>query len=133
MRRAVLLTLVLAGVVPTSAPPAWTWPADGPVLRPFVFGSDPCAAGQHRGIDVAGDLGTTVSAPPRPASSRLPAPCQGRQALSIRTPDGYTVWLQHLGTISVRKGDAVSEAAVATVGRVESQKKPSRTSISASG
>ena len=38
-------------------------PCDGAVLRPFVFGSDPYAAGQHRGIDVAGDLGTNVEAP----------------------------------------------------------------------
>ena len=28
---------------------AWTWPADGLVLRPFSLGPDPYAAGQHRG------------------------------------------------------------------------------------
>ena len=39
------------------------WPVTGDVLRPFVFGDDPYAGGQHRGIDVAGDLGADVKAP----------------------------------------------------------------------
>ena len=34
---------------------AWSWPATGAVLRPFVFGSDPYAGGQHRGIDVGAE------------------------------------------------------------------------------
>ena len=39
MRRIVLVVVVLAGVLPASAQ-AWTWPVDGKVLRPFVFGDD---------------------------------------------------------------------------------------------
>ena len=42
---------------------AWTWPADGQVLRPFGMGPDPYAGGQHRGIDVAGADGSTIRAP----------------------------------------------------------------------
>ena len=44
---------------------AWTWPADGPVLRGFSVGSDKYAGGQHRGIDVAlGDASSTRAPPP---------------------------------------------------------------------
>ena len=46
---------------------AWSWPAEGQVLRPFVLGGDAYAAGQHRGIDVAGPDGSPVRArPPAP-------------------------------------------------------------------
>ena len=104
MRRVVLLALFLAGGLPATAQ-AWTWPVDGAVLRPFVFGSDPYAAGQHRGIDVAGDLGTNVEAPASGLVSFAGTVPKGGRTLSIVTADGYTVSLQHLGTIGVRKGD----------------------------
>ena len=69
-----LLPVLIAFQV--GAPPAlaWTWPADGPVLRPFTFGEDPYAAGQHRGIDVADEPGAPVRAP-QAGSSASPAPC----------------------------------------------------------
>ncbi len=116
MRRMVLLVLVLAGVLPASAQ-AWTWPVDGKVLRPFVLGDDPYAGGQHRGIDVAGELGAEVRAPATGTVSFAGTVPKGGKTLSIRTPDGYTVTLQHLGTFAVRKGAAVNEGdLVATVG-----------------
>ena len=37
---------------------AWTWPAAGPVLRPFSLGADTYAAGQHRGVDIGAELGS---------------------------------------------------------------------------
>ena len=72
MKRVVALLPVLIAFQ-AGAPPAlaWTWPADGPVLRPFVLGDDPYAAGQHRGIDVAS---------PRPA----PSSARRQQASSLR-------------------------------------------------
>ena len=42
---------------------AWTWPASGEVLEPFVYGGNPYAGGQHRGIDVTGDREEAVLAP----------------------------------------------------------------------
>ena len=64
MRRLLVLLPVLiafqAGVPPALA---WTWPAAGPVLRPFTLGDDPYAGGQHRGVDIAGEAGTPVRAP----------------------------------------------------------------------
>ncbi len=61
--RLVLLPVLLATLVCVSPAHAWTWPQDGPVLQPFVLGGDPYAAGQHRGIDVAGPPGAPVRAP----------------------------------------------------------------------
>ena len=59
MRRLLALLPVLiafqAGVPPALA---WTWPVDGPVLRPFTLGDDPYAGGQHRGVDIAGEEGS---------------------------------------------------------------------------
>ena len=62
LRLAVVSSTLFALLFPGGAQ-AWTWPIDGPVLRPFVFGSDPYAAGQHRGIDVGGAVGESVRAP----------------------------------------------------------------------
>ena len=88
---------------------AWSWPADGAVLRPFVFGSDPYAGGQHRGIDVAGEEGSPVRAP---ASGTVTfagsVPTSGR-GVTILTADGYAVTLFHLGSVLVARGDAVAE------------------------
>ena len=43
---------------------AWSWPAEGEVLSPFVFDpAHPYAGGQHRGIDIAVASGETIVAP----------------------------------------------------------------------
>src|SRR5438067_3494989 len=116
MRRLIVLLIVLAGLAPASAQ-AWSWPVTGEVLRPFVFGDDPYAGGQHRGIDVADDLGAEVKAPASGIVSFSGTVPKGGKTLSIRTPDGYTVTLQHLGALRIRKGDSVTEGApVAVVG-----------------
>ena len=63
MRRAVLL-VVLLSLCAAPAARAWTWPASGPVLRPFAFDpAHPFAGGQHRGMDVGGAPGEGVVAP----------------------------------------------------------------------
>ena len=56
-----ILVIALAGfaaLVASGPARAWSWPADGDVLRPFTLGGDAYAAGQHRGIDVAGAEGS---------------------------------------------------------------------------
>ena len=58
MRRLAVL-LVCACALPVSAARAWTWPVDGPVLRPFSFDhAHPYAGGQHRGVDLGAPGGT---------------------------------------------------------------------------
>src|SRR5947208_10312501 len=50
----------------------WTWPVRGEVIPPYRNGTDPYAAGQHRGIDIAPPVGTPVVAAQR-GSVTLPA------------------------------------------------------------
>ena len=116
MRRLVVVC-VLAALAAPGAASAWSWPVEGPVLRPFVFGSDPYAGGQHRGIDVGARVGESVRAPVGGAVSFAGSVPNGGRALTIRTDDGYSVTLLQLGTLAVERGDAVAEGArVATVG-----------------
>ena len=108
----VLLPVLLATLV--GAPPAlaWTWPTDGPVLQPFVLGDDPYAAGQHRGIDVAGVTGTPVSAPAGGTVSFSGTVPGGGRTVTIQTADGYAVTLLHLGALGVARGAVVGEGDV---------------------
>jgi hypothetical protein len=109
---AVVFSLALCGEAT-----AWSWPADGAVLRPFALGADAYAGGQHRGVDVAGPDGSGVRAPASGVISFAGSlPTYGR-GVTILTADGYAVTLVHLGTIGVAKGDTVSEGAtVGTMG-----------------
>jgi hypothetical protein len=100
-----------------SAASAWTWPVEGPVLRPFSFGSDPYAAGQHRGIDIGSPTGAPVVAPAGGAVSFAGTVPTGGKTVTIQTPSGYAVTLVHLGSIAVARGAVVQEGArVGTVG-----------------
>jgi hypothetical protein len=118
MRRIViLLPVLLAFQVGVQPALAWTWPVDGPVLRPFILGDDPYAAGQHRGIDIGAPTGTTVRAPASGTVSFAGTVPGGGRTVTIRTTDGYSVTLVHLGTIGAARGADVAEgASVGTVG-----------------
>jgi Peptidase family M23 len=109
MKRLVALLPVLialqAGVPPALA---WTWPVDGPVLRPFVLGDDPYAAGQHRGIDVGSSANAPVRAPAAGTVSFAGTVPGGGRTLAVRTPDGYSVTLVHLGSTAVARGAEVA-------------------------
>jgi hypothetical protein len=118
MKRLVALLPVLialqAGVPPALA---WTWPVDGPVLRPFVLGDDPYAAGQHRGIDIGAVAGAPVRAPAAGAVTFAGTVPGGGRTVTIQTSDGYSVTLVHLGSFGVGRGGAVVEGStVGTVG-----------------
>ena len=112
-----IVCMLLAFLVLAPSASAWAWPVDGPVLRPFVDGSDPYAGGQHRGIDIGAPTGTDV----RSAANGIVSfvgqlPHQGL-CLTVRTADGYSVTLVHLGSIAVTNGTLVSEGdVVGTIG-----------------
>jgi Peptidase family M23 len=114
MKRLVALLPVLIAFQ-AGAPPAlaWTWPVEGPVLRPFVLGDDPYAGGQHRGVDIAGGAGAPVRSPATGAVSFAGTVPGGGRTVTVRTADGYSVTLVHLGSIAVgpdavlREGDPV--------------------------
>ena len=113
MKRLVALLPVLIAFQ-AGAPPAlaWTWPVDGPVLRPFSLGDDPYAAGQHRGIDVAAASGSPVRAPVAGSVSFAGTVPGGGRTVTLLTEDGYAVTLVHLGGIATARGAPVVEGAV---------------------
>lgn len=109
-----VLLLLLA---PAGAAGAWRWPVEGEVVRGFAVGTDPFAAGQHRGINVAAPVGTPVR-----------AACGGRVRFAGPVADnGRTVSVVcgrhvatylHLESIAVRRGQPVPPGArLGTVGR----------------
>lgn len=120
MRVPVRLVTALAAFVALVAPSAasaWTWPVEGPVLQPFSFGSDPYAAGQHRGIDIGAPTGTPVLAPAGGTVTFAGIVPNGGKTVTIQTPSGYAVTLVHLGSIGILPGTAVEEGkTVGTVG-----------------
>ena len=109
---ALLLPVLVALQVGVQPALAWAWPVDGPVLRPFVFGDDPYAGGQHRGVDIGAPAGTPVRAPAAGTISFAGIVPTGGKTITIRTADGYAVTLQRLGSTSVPRALAVGEGDV---------------------
>jgi hypothetical protein len=108
-----LLPVLLAFQVGVSPALAWTWPVEGPVLKKFSFDpEDPYAAGQHRGIDIGAPSGTPVAAPAGGTISFAGTVPGGGLTLAIRTLDGYSVTLVHLGAVAVGRGATVEEGSV---------------------
>jgi hypothetical protein len=110
---------VLAGAALLQAPAAagWSWPVDGPVLRPFVSGDDPYAGGQHRGIDIGAPPETPVHAASGGIVSFAGTVPSGGRTITVRTADGLSVTYLELGAIGVARGAEVGEGdAIGTVG-----------------
>src|SRR5919204_2330119 len=101
--RTFTVTVLLAFLLATPAAHAWTWPADGPVLRHFSLGSDPYAGGQHRGIDIAGAAGSAGRAAAGGTVAFAGVTPRNGNTVTIRTQDGYSVTLVHLGTTAVSR------------------------------
>jgi hypothetical protein len=126
MTRVTILLPVVIGYL-VGAPPAlaWTWPVGGPVLQHFAIGSDPYAAGQHRGIDIGAPPGAVVAAPAGGVVSFAGTVPSGGRTITIKTQDGYAATLQHLGSFEVSKGMVVAEGqALGTVGPSEGSETP---------
>jgi hypothetical protein len=116
--RRVVVLIVFALALPVSVAQAWTWPVNGPVLRPFSFDrAHPYAAGQHRGVDLGAAAGAPVRAPVDGTVTFSGTVPSGGKTVSIQTPSGYTATLLHLGSIGVTRGASVEEGSVVgTVG-----------------
>jgi hypothetical protein len=110
MRRVLLAAVAALVFVPGAQ--GWTWPSDGSVLRPFVLGDDPYAGGQHRGVDIGGELGADVRAAASGSVSFAGTVPGGGKTITIQTADGYAVTLLQLGQILVVRGQVVEEGAV---------------------
>jgi hypothetical protein len=113
-----LLPVLLAFQVCVSPALAWTWPVSGPVLRPFAFDrGNPYAGGQHRGADIGASVGANVVAPAGGTITFAGSTPGGGLTIAIRTADGYSATLVHLGSLAVGRGAAVQGGAVVgTVG-----------------
>src|SRR5687767_13516061 len=87
----------------------WVWPTRGEVITPYRNGTDPYAAGQHRGIDVAAATGTPVVAAAGGEVRFAGTAGSSGLAVSVRTADGrYDTSYLHLSSTSVRGGDQVA-------------------------
>ncbi len=101
-----LLTVLLV------APPAraaWSWPLGGEVITPYGNGDDPYASGQHRGIDIAGDLGAPVAAAAAGVVRFAGTVGSSGLTVSIRTEDGrFDTSYLHLSAIAVSAGQRIA-------------------------
>jgi hypothetical protein len=112
MRRALIITAVLLLSLVSSAPPAWgaewRWPLHGEVITPYRNGDDPYAADQHRGIDIAGEVGDPVVAAAGGEVRFAGTVGASGLTVSVRTIDGFDTSYLHLSSISVRAGERVA-------------------------
>lgn len=110
-RFALIVTVMLAWTL-AHAPPgwaAWTWPVRGEVITSYRNGDDPYAGGQHRGIDIAGDVGSPVVAATAGAIRFAGIAGSLGLTISLRTSDDrYDTSYLHLDSVSVAKGDRVA-------------------------
>ncbi|CAA9496478.1 MAG: hypothetical protein AVDCRST_MAG45-1036 [uncultured Solirubrobacterales bacterium] len=87
----------------------WPWPVEGEVLTTYRNGDDPYAPGQHRGIDVAGEVGTAVHSATAGKVRYAGSLGTSGRTVSIRTADGrFDTSYLHLSEIDVKRGDEVS-------------------------
>jgi hypothetical protein len=110
---ALLLTLILPA--PAMAAGSWVWPVRGEVLTAFRNGSDPYAAGQHRGIDIASPVGTDVVAATGGTVRHAAVAGDSGLTVSVRAGDFDLSYL-HLSAVAVKAGQSV--AAGARIGSV---------------
>ena len=128
-----LLLAAVAALVLVPGAGAWSWPVDGPVLRGFLAEGDPYQGGQHRGVDIGALSGADVHAPARGVVAFAGSLPHAGLGVTIRTEDGYSITLIHLGSVGVRVGTALEEGeGVGTIGPSGSSR-PSRTCTSESG
>jgi hypothetical protein len=122
--RAVLIAALLGSpaVAPARAAAGWRWPVAGEVITPYRNGDDPYAAGQHRGIDIAGALGDPVRAAAGGRVTFAGEAGSSGLAVTVRTADGrFDTSYLHLSSLSVREGETLAAGgrigAVGTSGR----------------
>jgi murein DD-endopeptidase MepM/ murein hydrolase activator NlpD len=115
---AAVATVVAALVIAAPARADWVWPVSGRVITTYRNGDDPYAAGQHRGIDIAAALGTTVVAAAGGEVRFAGTAGSSGVTVSIRTADGrFDTSYLHLASTAVRKSQIVAAGErVGTVG-----------------
>ena len=119
-RLVLILTAVLVAFLLPASPAwaEWVWPLRGDVITPYRNGDDPYASGQHRGIDIAGEVGAAVVAATDGDVRFAGTAGSSGVTLSIRTADGrFDTSYLHLSSLAVHKGDRIATGQrVGTVG-----------------
>jgi hypothetical protein len=117
-RRALVATVVAVLLIAAPARADWVWPVSGKVITPYRNGDDPYAAGQHRGIDIAAALGTSVVAAASGEVRFAGTAGFSGVTVSIRSADGrFDTSYLHLASTAVRKSQIVAAGErVGTVG-----------------
>ena len=100
----------------------WVWPVKGAVITSYRNVADPYAGGQHRGIDIAAEVGEPVVAATGGTVRFAGVAGSSGRTVSVRTADGrFDTSYLHLSGIEVRRGDHVVAGrrlgAVGTSGR----------------
>jgi hypothetical protein len=113
MRPIAILTALLAALLFQSpaalAAGDWSWPVAGEVVTQFRNGTDPYAAGQHRGVDIAAPIGTRVVAATGGTIAFAGVVGSSGVTVSERTADGrHVLSYLHLSTLAVRRGETVA-------------------------
>jgi peptidase M23-like protein len=128
MGRMVLVFVAAAVVTLVQAPSAtgaggWTWPVRGEVITAYSNdNARPYAGGMHRGIDIAGGVGTRVVAA-RPGRVTFAGPLGSSGiTVAVATADGrYVTSYLHLSRVAVARGQSVGTGreigAVGTTGK----------------
>jgi hypothetical protein len=100
----------------------WVWPLSGQVITTYRNVDDPYAGGQHRGIDIAGQVGAPVVAAAGGEVRFAGAAGSSGLTVSVRTTDGFDTAYLHLSSVSVREGQLVSSGdALGAVGMTGSR------------
>jgi murein DD-endopeptidase MepM/ murein hydrolase activator NlpD len=95
-----------SSVGPATAAGTWTWPAIGPIVRPYDPPSSPYGTG-HRGIDIGVPAGT-VAVAPAPGTVSFAGAVGGRLFVTVDHGAGLTSTLSWVGSLLVRRGDVVA-------------------------
>src|SRR5688500_8951139 len=103
MRR-LLVTLTAFLLLSTPAHASWSWPVRGDVVTTYRNDDNPYAAGQHRGIDIAAAVGTSVVAAAGGEVRFAGTAGSSGLTVSVRTADGFDASYLHLSALAVRAG-----------------------------
>jgi peptidase M23-like protein len=102
------LLIMLATTGEARGSPGWSWPVAGDVITRYANDdANAYAGGMHRGIDIAASPGTAVRAAREGEVTFAGSLGYSGLTVAVRTVDGYVTSYLHLGTIAVRRGQAV--------------------------
>jgi murein DD-endopeptidase MepM/ murein hydrolase activator NlpD len=103
------LLLSLGSSLETAAAARWVWPANGDLLTAYRYAGKPYAGGQHRGIDIAANMGAPVVAATAGTVRFVGVAGSSGLTVSLRSADGrFDTSYLHLAATVVEVGEHVA-------------------------